>query len=129
MELFWAILSNLGPAAAPLQKRVVDNCCRPTRKWRHVLEYVSKGQTPTSRTWLRSSNVDGFNAWELSQTFESWIVDWLPISMYNRREQLAGGELGNGFELWRRLFVENKGHDSAIDYGGIQRLQELRPRP
>lgn len=78
-------------------KRMVDHCCRTTMRWRQILEYISKGQAPIHKTWLQSTNIDGINAWEL----------------------------GNGFELWRKLFVDNKGNDAAIDYGGIQRLQQI----
>jgi hypothetical protein len=105
-------------------KRMVDHTCRSTMRWRHVLEFTAAGQVPITERWLRANNVDGINAWDLSMMLEGWLVDWFPTSMYNRRVQLAGGEAGNGLEMWRRLFREHKGNDTAIDYGGIQRLQQ-----
>ena len=57
--------------------------------------------------------------------FESFVIDWLLKPMYTRRTQIAGGEFGNGFELWRRLFNEYQGGSDAVEFGGMRRLQEF----
>ena len=76
--------------------------------------------------WLRNDHVDGISAWELSVLFESLIVDFfLPKAMYTRRTQISNGEFGNGFELWRRLFLEFQGGSDAVEFGGMRRLQEF----
>jgi hypothetical protein len=33
--------------------------------------------------------------------------------------------MGNGFEMWRLLHVENQGGEDAIEFGGVRRLQEF----
>ena len=33
---------------------------------------------------------------------------WLSDTLYRKRENLCGGEEGNGFELWRRLCADHR---------------------
>ena len=105
--------------------RVLDHMCRSNQRWRQVLDFVQTGTQYISKQWLEGTNIDGINAWDLAVMFESFVIDWLPKSMYTRRTQIAGGEFGNGFELWRRLYMENQGGDDAITFGGLRRLQEF----
>ena len=105
--------------------RIVDHMCRSTHRWRDILDYVQRGKSPISERWLRSDHVDGVNAWDLSVMFESFVIDFLPKSMYARRTQIANGEFGNVFELWRRLFLEYQGGSDAVDFGGMRRLQKF----
>ena len=107
------------------RSRIVDHMCRSTHRWRDILDFVQVGKTPISEAWLRKDNVDGISAWDLSVMFESFVIDLLPRSMYTRRAQIANGEFGNGFELWRRLFMEYQGGSDAVDFGGMRRLQEF----
>ena len=107
------------------RNRVTDHLCRSTQKWRHVLDFILTGHSMIRQSWLQSTNVCGVNAWDLSTILEAFLVDWLPKSMYTRRTQLAGGEFGNGFEMWRRLYIEYHGGMSAVEYGGVRRLQEF----
>ena len=99
--------------------------CRSNQRWRHVLDFVQTGTSPVTEAWLRNENIEGINAWDLSVMFESFIIDLLPKNMYNRRTQICGGEFGNGFELWRRLYLEFQGGDDAVQFGGMRRLQEF----
>ena len=41
--------------------------------------------------------------------------------------KLASGGEGNGFELWRRLFVDYEGDDGLIQDDGRTRLQSFAP--
>ena len=79
--------------------RVVDHLCRSTQRWRNLLEFVQQGTSPISREWLQSTNVDGVNAWDIATMLEAFLVDHFPKGMYNRRVQLAGGNMGNDFEM------------------------------
>ena len=105
--------------------RVVDHLCRSTQRWRSIPNFVQLGTQPLTQAWLASSNVDGINAWDLATMLEAYLVDLFPKSMYNRRVQLAGGEMGNGFEMWRLLYVDYQGGSDAVQFGGIRRLQEF----
>ena len=66
------------------------------------------------------------NAWTLSEKLETFICTWVNDALYSRRSQLAGGEsqAGNGFEIWRQLYLEHHGGAEAVKLGGIRRLQE-----
>ena len=105
--------------------RVVDHLCRSTQRWRNLLEFVQQGTSPITREWLQSTNVDGVNAWDIATMLEALLVDHFPEGMYNRRVQLAGGSMGNGFEMWRLLFLDYQGGSDAVQFGGIRRLQEF----
>ena len=107
------------------RNRMIDHMCRSTQKWRQILEYITAGHTQLLKDLLMATNVDGINAWDISTMLEAFMVDWLPRNMYNRRTQWAGGEFGNGFEFWRRMFIEYQGGSEAVEFGGIRRLQEF----
>ena len=107
------------------RSRMTDHMCRSTQQWRQVLDFFVTGHTAIRRDWLMATNVVGINAWELATMLEAFLVDWLPRSMYNRRTQWAGGEFGNGFEMWRRMYIEYQGGSEAVEFGGIRRLQEF----
>ena len=81
------------------RNRMVDHVCRSTQKWRQTFEYIQTGTTMISKAWLLNNNIEGINAWDLATMVESFLVDYFPRSMYNRRVQLAGGEMCNGFEM------------------------------
>ena len=109
--------------------RMVDHFCRSTQRYRQLLEYVETTLAPLRREFLLGTNVDGINAWDISTMVEAFLVDWFPRNMYNRRKQLSGGEQGNGLEMWRRLYTQYQGGADAVEYGGIQRLQEFPRYP
>ena len=46
--------------------------------------------------------------------------------IYGRRQQMAGVEAqsGDGFEIWRQLYLEHHGGAEATKLGGIRRFQE-----
>ena len=107
------------------RNRITDHMCRSTQQWRQILDFIVTGTTAIRKDWLLANNVLGINGWDLSMMLEAFIVDWLPRSMYNRRTQWAGGDFGNGFEFWRRMYIEYQGGSEAVEYGGIRRLQEF----
>ena len=105
--------------------RIKDHMCRSTHLWRGILDFVAVGTIPITPRWLMNNNCHGVNAWDLSNMLEAFIVNWLPKSMYNRRAQWAGGDFGNGFEMWRRMYHEFQGGTEAVEFGGVRRLQEF----
>ena len=104
---------------------MIDHRCRGTMHWRHLLEWCSGSPTAFTAQWLKMNNVQGVNSWDLSTMLEPFLVEWFPKGMYRRRVPLAGGTMGNGFEMWRLLHIENKGGGDAIEFGGVRRLQEF----
>lgn len=97
---------------------------RDNHRWRGLLETLQTWQTPSTVEWLQTQSECGYNAWDLSQKLEAFLVEHMTDSLYRRRRQLAGGVLGNGFEMWRWLFNEFQGRSEAIKLGGARRLQE-----
>ena len=66
------------------------------------------------------------NAQDLAVELEQLIVDDLPATQYRKRKQLCGGEgeQDNGFQMWRRLFEDNRGTGDVVEYAGTEVLRE-----
>ena len=88
------------------------------------MEKIQVADQPISKGWLLNVSEGGNSGWALSEMLESFLIEWISDSMYRRRTQLSGGEKGNGFEMWRLLYAEFQGGSSAVQLGGIRRLQE-----
>ena len=56
----------------------------------------------------------------LALALYSFIGMHMTEAAYPLREALAGGEAGNGFELWRRLYQEHKGGSTLIHLQGVR---------
>ena len=106
--------------------RTKDHLARSNTHWRTMLKSLETCTNPITRMWLESQWTLGVNAWQLSEKLECFICTWVSDPIYNRRTQLAGGEhdIGNGFEIWRKLFREHHGGAEAIQLGGMRRLRE-----
>ena len=60
---------------------------------------------------------------DLSQGLWAFISDFLSTSMYDGRDLMA--PIGNGFELWRRYYVEFKGRDKEIRTDGKLEFMQM----
>ena len=91
-----------------------------------MLKKLQVCTNPITKAWLAGQWTHGNNGWDLAEKLETFICTWLNDTLYGRRVQLAGGETetGNGFEIWRQLFVEHHGGMDAVQLGGMRRLQE-----
>ena len=98
--------------------------------WRYLLGWLSTHDGDLTLDFLMKQTIGPFNepAEDLSVKLESTLVDYLPLSLVNRRIQLAGGPMEecNGFAMWRRLHRENKGSGDAVEYAGTEALKEFR---
>ena len=99
---------------------------RTNPRWKHILEYCAKYPNPIRREDLIRTHCDGVCAWELALKLDLWLADWFNMNLYNRRVQLAGGrdQAGNGFEVWRQLYLQYAGGSSAVRHGGQARLKD-----
>ena len=79
--------------------RMMDHLCRTNRHWRVILETLQVCPAPVRRSWLITQSHAGVSGWEIAQTLEAFLVDWLSDGLYKRRNQLCGGEKGNGLEM------------------------------
>ena len=96
--------------------------------WKPILQWIAKTDEDLSFARLCKENLGPYNepADDLAVKLEQLLVDWLPDSLYNRRDQLCGGEgqQHNGFMMWRRLHRDNFGGDIHINIAGIDVLRE-----
>ena len=108
-------------------ERMKDHIARNNHRWAQMLEFVADCKTPVTKEDLWATHCDGVNAWTLALKLNSFLADWLSADLYGRRIQLAGGvsQKGNGFELWRQLFVQFAGGTTAVKHGGQMRLKDF----
>ena len=105
----------------------MDHMSRVHVSWRGVLQYISTCSEDLSLSRLHQDllgpNQEPAN--ELAMKLEQTIIDWMPESLYKRRAQLCDGksETGNGFLMWRRLFVDNKGPGEPVEFAGVEALR------
>ena len=83
----------------------------------HVIEYNA----------LANSQYGRYTGWDLSLDHWNFMSKRLGQDIYDKRVQLANGVEGNGFELWRALFVEYEGSDEYIALDGRTKLQNFPP--
>ena len=57
---------------------------------------------------------------EMAQDLWSFLGTVMTDDIHPRRESLAAGEDGNGFELWRVLFWEHEGGAQQVHVHGIR---------
>ena len=106
--------------------RMKDHMARANPQWKVLLNALEVCDKPITKNWLVTQWSQGSNAWELANKLETFISTWVNDTLYSRRVQMAGGksEEGNGFEIWRQLFLEHHGGAHAVQLGGMRRLQE-----
>ena len=61
--------------------------------------------------------------WDLALDLWNFVSKRLGASIFEKRRKWVGGEEGNGFELWRRIFIEYEGGDDVVQNDGRTRLQ------
>ena len=110
-------------------KHMADHMGKVHGEWRRVLKWIPKYMPDRSFqiATLRMETLGPYNenAVELAVKSEQTWVDWLPERLYNNRAPLAGGdeESGNGFEMWRRLHLNNVGDGEVLEEAGVECLR------
>ena len=98
--------------------------------WRYTLGWIPKTTENLSMSRLRTDWLGPYreNAQDLAVKLEHLLVDYLPTTQSRKRKQLCGGEgeQGNGFQMWRRLFEDNRGSGDVVEYAGIEVLREYK---
>ena len=102
---------------------MADHLGKVCSSWKPILEWISKTDEDLSFSRLKNEVLGPYNepADELAVKLEQLIVDWIPESLYNRRDQLCGGEgeKHNGFIMWRRLHQDNIGSEVHVNIAGV----------
>ena len=78
--------------------RIVDHLARDNHRWRGLLETLQTWQTPITVEWFQTQSECGYNASDLSQKLEAFLVEHMTDSLYRRRRQLAGGSPKEAFQ-------------------------------
>ena len=92
-----------------------------TGRWRELLKKTQESGGPITNAYLQDIHVGlGNNAWTIAEDLQNFLVKWFNEAMYNRRDQLCGGpdEVGNGMEVWCRLYLEFEGGLELVECGG-----------
>ena len=64
-----------------------------------------------------------------SQLLWMFLASVLADSVFTRMESLAGGEEGNGLELWRVLYVNNAGGADEVEVADLGALHSFPACP
>ena len=91
--------------------------CNP--RWHFVIQKIEEEKTPLTLTRLAASNlIPGVNTLDLAHEIFSFLGTIFASTVHRKRLRLAGGEKGNGMELWRRTFFDNAGGGEMADRSG-----------
>ena len=61
----------------------------------------------------------GYSAWDLAEDLEAFILKHVSDTIYHeRRHGRTNGKEGNGFALWKAMFLEYEGNHVLIQMGG-----------
>lgn len=110
-----------------------DHLISSNEGWGRLLDLVEHERPPRSMQRLRDmQTVDGcpmdmiFNATQLWSFMGNHC---LHDAVFSRRLQLVKGESSNGLELWRKVFMENKGGAEHVVMAGLRRLHNFHACP
>ena len=91
--------------------------CNP--KWYTVIQNIESERAHLTLARIGTSPLlPGVNMLDLTHELFSFLGTVVGESVHKKRLRLAGGEKGNGFEMWRRLFVDNAGGGELADLSG-----------
>ena len=87
--------------------------------WRAILALVKVQPRYIKKAQCLPLHCAGFNAWTSAEKLDNFPVKFISDSSCRKRTSVSGGELGNGVELWRKIFHEYKGGRDTIRTTGI----------
>lgn len=88
-------------------------------RWREILSYLQTIDRPI--TWddiVTGNSVDGYSIIDLTQELWSFICRHIAGHVYDRRRTYGFNIVGNGFELWRKLYREYEGTSELMHLHG-----------
>ena len=106
--------------------KLTDHIATDNEHWRNLLFHVQKSDNaPITYVTLSNLRFGKLTGWDLSLDLWNFVSKRFGTNIYERRKKWVNGEEGNGFELWRRLFVEYEGGDEVVQNDGRTRLQSF----
>ena len=78
---------------------------------------------------LMATEIDGFNAWEISMELANFTLKFVNQDIYDDRSVLFNKEDLNGFDLWRNLHVQFGGGGEIVAVGGFKNFLTTHHAP
>lgn len=104
------------------KERLVDHMAEEWPAWRSITSQCERIKHPIGWPMVQSTNVMGFNGTELALDLWSFLSRFLSKGLYHRRKKMGINIEGNGFELWRRIFLENECASELVALAGRSKL-------
>lgn len=109
------------------KNKLSDHCADTNYYWRAILKHIQEANGTIDYHQLVRVHYGKSTGWDLSLELWNFISKRIGQTIYDTRVQLANGVDGNGFELWRALFVQFEGGDEFVKLGGRTDLQNFPP--
>ena len=100
------------------KERMIDHMSERWPAWREIVAACETHKAPIGWSIVQQMNVLGFNGTELALDLWCVLSRFLGMDLYSRRKHMSINIDGNGFELWRRLFLENEGASELVALAG-----------
>ena len=126
-DIFWKTSKELKAFDGKVENydewhaRIVEHCALSNQSWLKVFDLIEKTKRPVSLRDLPNIKIEGLDVdWNnLAVKLWTFIGNHVTGIIHQRRNQLTLGQEYNGIELWRALFVQNKGGAEQVAVGGI----------
>ena len=116
-------LDGMGTHYRHWADRVRDHAQSVNPGRRKVLDCTQIKHFPITWSVVQDTVIDSLGWSELvvlANDMYTFIGHVMTEACYPRRQTLAGGEEGNGFELWRKLFLVHEGGSTMVHLAGIR---------
>ena len=91
--------------------------CNP--RWHGLIATIEAERSQLTVTRISASNIiPGVSMIDLAIELFAFMGTVIGTTVHKKRLRLAGGEKGNGFEMWRRIFIDNQGGGELADLSG-----------
>ena len=106
--------------------KMLNHMARGTQRYRTIILNCLKAKHPITMDDLKRTDINGFNAWEISVEVESFTSRFLNDSLFKDRLKLCNNEELNGLEMWRNLGIRFAGTgEQAVLTTGLQTFYEV----
>ena len=107
------------------KNKLSDHCADTNAYWRAILKHIQEANGPIDYNVLAHTRYGNSTGWDLALDLWNFVSKRIGQTIYEKRNQLANGVEGNGFELWRALFVQFEGGDEFVKLDGRTQLQNF----
>ena len=107
------------------KNKLTDHCADTNAYWRAILKHIQEANAPIDYHVLANTRYGHSTGWDLALDLWNFVSKRIGQTIYEKRTQLVHGIEGNGFELWRALFVQFEGGDEFVKLDGRTQLQNF----